>query len=78
GFVDVFRIGRLFAGAGADKHVVEDTALQPGVPRRVVLPTTTAKKETAKRRWRVRYHYAEARHERAGVVEPVEIAAGRW
>lgn len=79
GFVDVFRIGRLFAGAGTGKHVVEDTALQPGVPRRVVLPTTTtAKKETAKGRWRVRYHYAEARHERAGVVEPVEIAAGRW
>jgi len=68
-FVDVFRIGRTFGGAGLDKRVVEDTSLEPGVPRRVPLPSWT-------RRWRVRYHYAEARHERAGVVVPVVIAAG--
>ncbi len=68
GWRDVFRIGRVFAGQGLHKRVVEDTALQPGVSRRVALPT--------KGPWRVRYHYAEARHERAGVVVPVVIASG--
>lgn len=68
-FVDVARIGRVFGGAGVDKQVIEDTSLVPGVLRVVpLLPGTT--------RWRVRYHYAEARHEDAGVVAPVVIAAG--
>jgi hypothetical protein len=68
-FVAVFRVGRTFGGEGLDKRVVEDTSLVPGEPRRVPLPPST-------RRWRVRYHYAEARHERADVVAPVVIAAG--
>ena len=69
GWREVFRIGRVFGGEGLDKRVVEDTSLVPGVARRVVVPARAA--------WRVRYHYAEARHEQAGVVEPVVIAAGR-
>ena len=68
-FVDIARIGRVFGGTGLDKHVVEDTSLIPGVPRSIHLPPGS-------RRWRVRYHYAEARHEAAGVVAPVVIAAG--
>jgi hypothetical protein len=68
-FVDVFRIGRTFGGTGLDKRVVENTSLVPGRARRVPLPPST-------KRWRIRYHYAEARHERDGVVAPVVIASG--
>ena len=68
-FADVARVGRVFGGVGLDKQVVEDTSLVPGVQRLVPLPPGSA-------RWRVRYHYAEARHEAAGVVAPVVIAAG--
>ena len=68
-FVDVDRIGRVFGGVGVDKHVVEDTSLVPGVPRLVSVPPSST-------RWRVRYHYAEARHEDAGVVDAVVIAEG--
>ena len=69
-FVAVFRVGRTFGGEGLDKRVVADTSLVPGVPRRVPLPSST-------KRWRIRYHYAEARHERAGVAAPVVLASGR-
>ncbi len=69
-FVFVAFVGRRFGGSGADKYVVEDTALRPGQPMVVTLPTGASA-------WRVRYHYAEARHEAAGVVAPVVIAEGR-
>ncbi len=68
-FVDVDRIGSVFGGVGVDKHVVEDTSLVPGVPRVVSLPANST-------HWRVRYHYAEARHEDADVVDAVVIAEG--
>jgi len=68
-FQDVARVGRTWGGEGLDKHVVEDTSLRPGVPLSVPLPPTTTS-------WRVRYHYAEARHERAGVADPVVVAEG--
>lgn len=67
--VEVAFVGRRFGGQGTDKHVVTDTALRPGRPLVVELPATS-------RAWRVRYHYAEARHERDGVVAPVVIAEG--
>ncbi len=70
GWLELLRIGRTFAGFGHDKHVVSDTSLVPGVPVRVALP------RGATSAWRVRYHYAEARHEAAGVVDAVVIAAG--
>ena len=68
-FVDVARIGRVFGGVGVAKHVVEDTSLVPSVPCVVSLPANRT-------RWRVRYHYAEARHEDAGAVDAVVIAEG--
>jgi len=64
-------IGRRFvARPGPDgrlhQQLAVDTALRPGEPRRVVLPA-------GGQRWRVVWHDASAREERAGLLDPAQI-----
>lgn len=67
----VARFGQTFEVTATDDgqlqmRRVENTALRPFEPARVVLPPST-------RRVRVTYHYAEERHARRGTLSPDEL-----
>ncbi len=68
-WIDVATFGRSFGNEGRSKQLIADTSLQPGQAQTKTLPA----RSTA---WRVRYHYALARHEDSGVVAPVVLAGG--